>query len=411
MDFSAVAIDQATESFWNHTRSWLDEHVTDELIESYWRTGDGHDPRLHKMLGSQGWAIPGLLGDETGDETSAGLDELRSRILEMELAWHEVPLTIRGTTALVLPAVHRWMADPERAEILRRARLGELCICLGYTEPEAGSDLASIRTRATRHTDGYTINGQKMFTTGAHLCDFVFLLTCTDSGAPKHKRLTTFLIPLDSPGIEIREVQTVGGERTNMVFFDDVRVADNYRLGPEGHGWQVVHGPLNAEHRMSDGGPRPVEEEPGEAGMGAAADMSAHILRVHEPTVQAAVEWARTPGPDGRRPIDDPSVRKRLAEIELGLVVSKVTPGPHGRVVSADIFIRNASALVDLLGPRALVPRSEPMAVAGGWMEYAHRFAQGSAIYGGTTDVMRNLIAERFLSLGRSRPKESARPQ
>jgi alkylation response protein AidB-like acyl-CoA dehydrogenase len=401
MDFSTIDIDEKTESFWNYARSWLDKHVTEDVIDAHWQTGDGHDPSLHRKLGSQGWAIPGLLADET----ATGHYELISRILEIELACHHVPLTIRGTTALVLPAVDQWMADPERAEIMRGADLGELCICLGYTEPEAGSDLASIRTRATRDADGWKINGQKMFTTGAHLCDFVFLLTCTDPAAPKHKRLTTFLVPLHSPGIEIREVQTLGGERTNMVFFDDVRVNDNYRLGPEGHGWQVVHGPLNAEHRMSADGPRPVEEEPGEAGMGAAADMSAHILRVHEPAVNAAVEWARTPGPDGRRPIDDPSVRERLAEIELGLVISKMTPGPHGRVVAADTFVRNAAALVDLLGPRALLPRSEPMAVANGWVEYAHRFAQGSAIYGGTTDVMRNLIAERFLSLGRRRLK------
>jgi alkylation response protein AidB-like acyl-CoA dehydrogenase len=405
MDFSAVELDEATASFWTDIRSWLDVHVTEELIDVHWRTGDGHDPSLHKLLGSQGWAIPGL----PADETATGIYELISRILELELAWHHVPLTIRGTTALVLPAVKQWMADPDRTEILRRADLGELCICLGYTEPEAGSDLASIRTRATRDVGGWKINGQKMFTTGAHLCEFVFLLTCTDPGAPKHKRLTTFLVPLDSPGIEIREVQTLGGERTNMVFFDDVGVEDKYRLGPESQGWQVVHGPLNAEHRMSAGGPRPVEEEPGEAGMGAVADMSAHILRVHEPAVHAAVEWARIPGPDSRRPIDDPSVRERLAEVELGLVISKLTPGPQGRVVAADTFIQNASALVDLLGPRALLPRGEPFAVAGGWVEYAHRFAQGSAIYGGTTEVIRNLIAERFLALRRSRPKESSR--
>ena len=127
--------------------------------------------------------------------------------------------------------------------------------------------------------------------------------------------------------MEIREVKTLGGERTNMVFYDDVLVDDDHRMGPEGQGWMVLHGPLNAEHRISEHGPQPVEEE-GEAGMGGAVDLSGHILRVYEPALRAAVEWARMRGLDGRRPLDDPLVRVRLAEVELGVVVSKVTPGP-----------------------------------------------------------------------------------
>jgi alkylation response protein AidB-like acyl-CoA dehydrogenase len=223
-----------------------------------------------------------------------------------------------------------------------------------------------------------------------------------------HKGLTMFLVPLNSPGIEIQGMQTLGGERTNMVFYDSVRVSDDYRLGPPGQGWAVLHGPLNEEHRMSETGPRPVEEEPGEAGAGSSADMSAYILRVQEPALRAAVHWARTPDPDGRRPIDDPRVRDRLADAELGVVVSKLTPGPQGRVASAEAMIRNARELVDLLGPAALIPRGHPSAIGEGWVEYAHRFAQACAIYGGTTEVIRNLIAERFLGLGRSRPRTPA---
>jgi alkylation response protein AidB-like acyl-CoA dehydrogenase len=306
---------------------------------------------------------------------------------------------------MVMPAVRRWMTGPPRDGILRRAAAGEVAFCLGYTEPDAGSDLAAVRTRAIRDGDEWVIDGQKMFTTGAHLCDYCFLLARTDPDAPRHKGLTMFLVPLDTPGIEIRGMQTLGGERTNMVFYDGVRVPDDYRLGDPGQGWAVLHGPLNEEHRMSQTGPRPVEEEPGEAGTGSSADMSAYILRVHEPALRDAVRWARTPGPDGRRPIDDPRVRERLADVELAVVVSRLTPGPHGRVYAADALIRSSRELVDLLGPCALVPRGHPSAVGDGWVEYAHRFAQACAIYGGTTEVIRNLIAERFLDLGRSRPR------
>jgi alkylation response protein AidB-like acyl-CoA dehydrogenase len=399
MDFSIIELDEPTAAFADEVNRWLDEHVSDELIDAEWASGDGHDVAFHRKLGARGWAFPALPVEDGG----AGADELQCRILATELAGRHVPSTIRNTTALVMPAVRMWMVGPQRDEILRRAAAGEVAFCLGYTEPDAGSDLAAVRTRAVRDGDEWVIDGQKMFTTGAHLCDYCFLLARTDPDAAPHKGLTMFLVPLDSPGIEIRGMQTLGGERTNMVFYDGVRVSDDFRLGESGQGWAVLHGPLNAEHRMSESGPRPVEEESGEAGTGSSADMAAYILRVHEPAVRAAVQWARTPGPDGRRPIDDPRVRERLADVELGVVVSKLTPGPQGRVYAADAMIRNGRELVDLLGPCALVPRGHPSAVGDGWVEYAHRFAQACAIYGGTTEVIRNLIAERFLNLGRGR--------
>ena len=399
MDFSVIEFDEDTAAFAAEVSAWLDSVVTDEMIDAEWTTGDGHDVDFHRALGERGWAFPTLSSDEGG----AGLDPLRNRILATELACRQVPSTTRNTTALVMPAVRRWMVGPQRDEILRRAAAGEIAFCLGYTEPEAGSDLAAVRTRAIEDGDEWVINGQKMFTTGAHVSDYCFLLARTDPDVPKHKGLTMFLVPLDAPGVEIRGMQTLGGERTNMVFYDEVRVSDDFRLGPPGSGWAVVHGPLNEEHRMASDGPRPVEEEPGEAGAGAGADMSSYILAVHEPAVRAAVQWARTPGPDGRRPIDDPRVRDRLADIELGVVVSRLTPGPQGRVLSADTMIRNSAELVDLLGPAALITRGHPSSAGAGWIEYAHRFAQACAIYGGTTEVIRNLIAERFLGLGRGR--------
>jgi alkylation response protein AidB-like acyl-CoA dehydrogenase len=399
MDFSVIDLDDDAAAFADDVRRWLDEHVTDELIDAEWTLGDGHDVSFHRALGARGWAFPTLPVDEGG----AGLDELHARILATEVARHQVPSTMRNVTSMIMPAVRQWMVGPQRDEILRRAAAGEVAFCLGYTEPDAGSDLASVRTRAVADGDQWVIDGQKMFTTGAHLCQYCFLLARTDPDVPKHKGLTMFLVPLDTPGIEIQGVPTLGGERTNMVFYDGVRISDDYRLGPVGHGWIVLHGPLNEEHRMGESGPRPVEEEPGEAEGGASADMAAYILRVHEPAVRAAVQWARTPGYDGRRPIDNPRVRERLADIELGVAVSKLTPGPHGRVFAADTLIRASRELVDLVGPAALIPHGHPSAIGDGWIEYAHRFAQACAIYGGTTEVIRNLIAERFLNLGRSR--------
>ena len=400
MDFSPITLDDAVEEFWIDVRVWLDEHVTPELVDADWRSGDGHSPELHRALGRQGWAYPTLSVEEGG----AGLDPVRARILEHELVARHAPTLTRDITAVAAVAVRRFLREPLRGELLFQMARGEACFCLGYTEPETGSDLAAVRTRAERDGDQWVVNGQKMFTTGAQHCDFCLLLTRTDAAAAKHKGLTMFLVPLDADGVEIQKVETLGGERTNIVFFDDVRVHDDHRLGSAGEGWAVLQAPLNVEHRMGENGPMPVEEEEGEAGT-FGADMGSRAVRVYEPVLQAVVAWAQTPGPDGRRPIDDPLVRERLAEAGLGLVLAKVTPGPHGRVASAELLIRTTSDLLDLLGPAGLIARGAPSATASGWVEYGHRFAQGMAIYGGTTDIFRSLIAQHYLGLSQSRPK------
>ena len=131
---------------------------------------------------------------------------------------------------------------------------GHVRLCLGYTEPEGGSDVATCKTRAVRDGDCWVINGSKMFTTGAHNCQYVFLITNTDPDAPKHKSLTMFLVPLDSPGIEIQGIRTVDGDRTNIVYYSDVRVDDKYRLGEVNDG--LDRGARTAQRRARRGGSR-----------------------------------------------------------------------------------------------------------------------------------------------------------
>src|SRR5262249_14001124 len=160
-----IDIDEETAAFAADVQRWLDEHVTDEMIEAEWTSGDGHDVAFHRALGAQGWVFPSLPVDEGG----AGLDELQRRILATELARRHVPSPIRNIPAMVRPAVRQWMTGPQRDDIVRRAVAGEIAFCLGYTEPEAGSDLAAVRTRAIQGGDEWVVTGQKMFTTGAHL--------------------------------------------------------------------------------------------------------------------------------------------------------------------------------------------------------------------------------------------------
>ncbi len=387
MNFAPLELDEQTAAFRDEVLAFLDEHLTDEVHEEEWRTGAGHNAQFHKALGARGWIVPTWSESEGG----AGLTPFQEVILERELAARHVPTITKGTTRLVLSAVVEHASQRLKDEVLPGVASGDICFCLGYTEPDAGSDLAAARTRAVRDGDEWVIDGQKMFTTGAQNCQYAFLVTRTNPDAPKHKGITMFLCPLE--GAEIQAVHTLGGERTNMVFFDGLRISDHYRLGEVDRGWSVLMGPLNAEHGMGDDRGPVIESRGGMYG-GATVDAYAH-----------AVEWARQPDVDGKRPIDDPGVRRRLARVALDLETMSLAPGPMGRIVSSENLIRSARDLIDLLGPAGVLSHDADGAVGGGWIEYSHRFAQGTAIYGGTTDVHRNIIAERMLGLPRSTPR------
>lgn len=387
MEFGIIDLDEETSRFREEVREFCDTYVTPEVLDAEYRNGDGFDLGLHMALGQRGWLLPTWPKEEGG----AGLTALQATILAMELEAHHAPNITRGTTALVLPAVMRWGTDELKAEVVPGVARGDVRFCLGYTEPDSGSDVAAARTRAFRDGDEWVIDGQKMFTTGAQNCQYSFLLTRTNPDAAKHKGLTMFLCPLEHA--EIQAIRTLGGERTNMVFYDGIRIPDRYRLGPVDQGWMVLLGPLNAEHAMPDSAPPVTVDSPG--GMYGISAVFA---------LEEAVAWARTPGPDGRRPIEDPLIRHRLARHALDVELATIATGPAGRVISSEVAIRVGADLIDLVGPRGLLPRGEPGTVGDGWIEHSHRFAQGTATYGGTTDVFRNIIAERVLGLPRSAP-------
>jgi 3-oxocholest-4-en-26-oyl-CoA dehydrogenase alpha subunit len=393
MDFSPVELDEETSAFWDRVRAFCEEYITPAVIDEEFEHGDGFDLALHKALGERGWILPTWAPEDGG----AGATPLQAAILGRELRLRHAPMVTMGTTSLVLPAVLRWGSDELKKEVLPGVARGDIRLSLGYTEPDSGSDIAAAKTRAHRDGDEWVIDGQKMFTTGAQNCQFSFLLTRTNPDAAKHKGLTMFLCPLDEA--EIRPLKTLGGERTNMVFYDGVRIADRYRLGPVDQGWMVLLGPLNAEHAMPEDGPAVALESPG--GMYGLSAVFAF---------EQAMQWALLTGPDGRRPVDDPVVRQRLARHALDVELATTATGPAGRVLSSEVAIRVGAELIDLVGPRGLLPRGEEGAVGDGWIEHSHRVAQGTATYGGTTEVFRNIIAERMLGLPRSSPGSAKAP-
>ncbi|GGM98547.1 acyl-CoA dehydrogenase [Streptomyces fuscichromogenes] len=351
-------------------------------------TGDGFHEEVHRALGARGWLFPSWPTEEGG----AGLDPVRRRILALELERYRVPHVTLSTTALVWAAVARFAEPALAAELKPGVAAGGVRFCLGYSDPEGGSDIAATYLRAVREGEDWILNGAKMFTTGAHNCQYTFLVTRTDASAPKHKGLTMFLVPLALPGVEIQAIRTYGGERTNAVYYTDVRVPDRYRLGEVNEGWGVLRGPLDAEH-----------------GAGRETDGLSDVcqgrvfLWEFERALEATIGWARrSVRPDGTPVADDPAFLDRLGRQIVELEAAVVTPGPMGRIKGSLTLIEGVAELVDLVGPEALLAYSADGAPAAGELDFAHRWAQGTATYGGTIEVFKNIVAQHVLGLPRA---------
>jgi alkylation response protein AidB-like acyl-CoA dehydrogenase len=234
-----------------------------------------------------------------------------------------------------------------------------------------------------------------MFTTNGHIADYVFLLTRTNPDVPKHRGLTTFLVPTDQAGFEAQAVHTLSGERTNITYYDDVRVDDRWRIGDVDGGWRVMMTSLQDEH---SGG------------------YSARIRRL----LGEAEAWARdTTDVDDRSQLDDPDVREALARCATAAEVSRLlqmrsvwmghrgevpaAEGPMAKLFSSEALERSAQELCEVVGPDALRSYFDPSAVEAGTgrIEHAQRFSLGTTIYAGTSEIQRNIIAQQRCGLAK----------
>ena len=320
MDFSRVALSDEDESFRDDLRSFLNELVTDEVIARDRETGENFDEGVHMALGAAGY-----LAADFKSEADGGFSRLRKRIWDLEIGRAHTPWFHWGTTAMVARAIEQFGSAELKDEVLDKTLSGHFRLCLGYTEPEGGSDVATCKTRAVRDGDGWIINGSKMFTSNAQNASYVFLITNTDPEAPKHQSLTMFLVPLDSPGVEIQALRTVDGDRTNITYYSDVRIDDRYRIGEVNGGWAVLREALNDEHgtveRLDDG-------------LQKVAAMSEHVLLLAEAVDKVAAVAA-----------DEDSVKYRLGRGIARMEAAMSTPDMFGRVA-------NAQAMRDVsLGP------------------------------------------------------------
>jgi len=370
--------------------AFVAQHVTPEVLEEELRTGDGISRSLLRAMGAKGWVAAMWPKEEGG----AGLDPFETAAMLGVIRAAGGPTIGPGTTMLSANAVRALGSPQLRRRILPGVAAGETLICLGYTEPEGGSDVFACKTGSARDGDEWIINGQKMFTTFAHRADYCFLLTRSDPESHGPRGLTMFLVPMDSAGIEIQAVRTMGYERTNIVFYSDVRVSDDLRVGEAGEGLHVIRAALEAEQNV------------------APASRTSQLY-------EAALAWARvTTDGNGAPMLDDPAVSRRLARLAIDAEVTELLgyrvgfleqlgakPGPHAALFGPESYVRWSKEVLDMVGPGGMVDWTDPEAALGGAFEYHFRCSVASTIYGGSSEVLRSLIAEQLLGLPRSRPK------
>ena len=386
MDFR---LGEKSDAFREEVKAFVDEQMTVELEEKLYRTGVSNDEGFTKALAERGWLALGWPVEWGGQ----GRDPLEVMAYAEELQQVDAPTYGIGTTIAVAKVLYKLGTDEQKAEILRPALRGEIIICLGFSEPESGSDVAAAQTKAVRDGDEWVINGQKMFTTNAHIGDYVFLLARTNPDVPKHKGLTTFLVPLKHPGVEVQAVFTLSGERTNITYYSDVRIPDAWRIGEVDGGWRVMTVSLQDEHSTG---------------------FASRIASLLDHTEAWAAEATDA---DGRPRIDDADVRGRLGraatEVEVSRLLQRrsawmteegIVPeveGPMAKLYSSEAFERVAQDLNEVVGADALRSYFEPTAPEGGRIEHSLRHSLGTTIYAGTSEVQRNIIAQRGLGLPR----------
>ena len=378
MDFSRVALSPEDQDFYDEFREFIAEHVTDEVRRIDRETGENFSEPLHLALGEAGY-----LTSDWKLESEGGFDPVRRRIFHLEIGRAHAPWFHWGTTGVVARLMQQFGAPELVDAVLPGVLSGEIRLCLGYTEPEGGSDVATCKTRAVRDGDGWIINGSKMFTSNAQNAKYVFLLTNTDPQGRKHKNLTMFLVPLDSPGIEIQGIRTLDGDRTNIVYYSDVRVDDRYRIGEVNGGWTVMRFALDAEHGIT--------EAQGH-GLQNISMMSEHGHLMAEAADGVAARLA-----EGA----DDAVRYRLGRSMARIEAALSTPGMYGRVALIQTMREVAPELMDLLGAASALPTDTTGSADDGAIEFIFRHAVPAGIYGGTMEVFRNMIAQHELKLGR----------
>ncbi|MEA3075176.1 MAG: hypothetical protein QOF60_84 [Actinomycetota bacterium] len=387
---------------------WLHEHLPAEWIKAIESDDDDllatarrsldHQKFLEE-IGASGWAQPTWPKEYGG----AGLDTTEARAVEELKARYKVPRSFNVIgLGMGAPTIMQWGSEELKKRYLPPMAQNKEIWCQLFSEPGAGSDVAGLSTRAVRDGDEWIVNGQKVWTTLAHIASFGMLVARTNPDAPKHTGMSYFIVDMKAPGVEIRPLrQMTGDAEFNEVFFTDVRIHDSHRLGPEGEGWAVATTTLMNERVALSGA--------GSAGGG----------NVGGGPVDELVAFAKSTGA-----WDDAPLRDRLVQAVIDGRIIKITnfrsasarkagkqPGPEGSITKLFQALYNQrlqNLAVDVLGARGMAwPASdnETAARIRGFLR-----SRANTIEGGTTEVMKSILGDRVLGLPREPDASKSMP-
>ena len=312
------------------------------------------------------------------------------RYEEALLAGAPTPFVTLNTVG---PSIISKGTDEQKKRFLPGIASGELHFSIGYTEPGAGTDLAALTTSAVKQGGHYLVNGNKVYTSGAEGADYVWLAARTNPDVPKHKGISILVMDTKDPGFSYGPIHTMGGVRTNVTYYTDVKVPADMIIGEENGGWRLITEQLNHER----------------VGLAAWGIQGWKIFR-------AALEWARnTKNADGQRVIDDPLAQRNLAEVYAHLEAMRVMNARMSwqldqqkmdpvfpsaiKVYSTEIMLEICRILMDVVGPHALIAAGSEGAVLLGDLEHEYRRATISTFGGGVVEVLRGLVATHGLGM------------
>lgn len=388
MDFE---FSDTQEAFVKEVVAFLDDHddieIFDVTRENMAQIVD--TPRRREFmaeLGAQGW-----LGMTWPKEYGGGEGEgVYEYLLNEQLAGRGGPQIGKGV-GIIGKTLIAHGSDKLKAEFLPKILRNEVEFAVGYSEPDAGSDAASMKLKATKDGDGWRLNGQKVWTTSAHFAEWYWLGARTDPD-DKHGGITLFLVPLDQPGITIKGMWTMGDERTNEVFIDDVFVHDDYVVGEVGKGFQYISQALDLE-RFTMFTFSPIKQR-----------------------LDLLCEYVRTTVRDGRPLKDDPVIRRRIARLVTDAEAARVlglrfvaasmkggapptTDASEYKLFATELSVRLANEAMDIAGPGSALRVKTEEAPMAGRSESTYRYTVIDTIGGGTSEVQKNIIARRKLGL------------
>jgi alkylation response protein AidB-like acyl-CoA dehydrogenase len=395
MDFTLTPEQEALRA---EVRAWLKANIPDEWINQV--MGRADVPRAEAYDFMRAWQRKlydaGYIGLTWPREYGGrGLTFMEELIVQEEMALAKAPpiLNILGV-GMAGPTIVAYGTEQQKSRYVSKILSCEEIWCQGYSEPNAGSDLASLQTRAVKDGEDWVISGQKVWTSLAHVADRMMLLARTDPDAKKHKGITYFLLDMRLPGVTVKPLkQLTGDAEFNEVFLDNVRVHESEVLGGVDNGWAVGLTTLMYE-RLALGFGLQVR------------------LRI---ALDGLVDLARRMEKDGRMITRDPIMRQKLAQLWIETEALKYTgargitkllkgemPGPEasaGKMIWVDTHQRIQELAMEIEGPYAQLTRGSDWAVEGGIWQYTFMRSRANSIEGGTTEIQRNIIGERVLGL------------